>query len=294
MLTSFMEETLTRALQKAMYWHQMDVQRQPTERLMRDAAMMFATQSYDVLLAYFQADLSEAAKDEDDERKTAAILALVAAALAARLARDVATLRPGLEDALRVALLNGGLTRYGITADTRAIDAERYLRQHGADLVRDINEFTMKEMREVLAKGLREGVSSEELASRLMTKMDDYRLYRAKRIAVTETSKAWSYAELQSAGKMEDAGYKMVKEWLLGPMHPRYDPCDHNHEEGAIPLKRPFSTGDMAPPQHPNCGCSLITYPAGGEQPWGTQVLGGVPFMPFGFDQGDQTNATRG
>lgn len=289
----FMEETLTLALQKAMYWHQMDVQRQPTERLASAAAMMFATQSYDVLLAYFQADLSEATKKEEDDDKIAAILLLIAAALAARLGRDVATLQPGIDDALRVSLLNGGLTRYGITADIRAINAEKYLRVHGAELVKGINEVTMKEMRDVLAKGLREGVSSEELASRLMTKMDDYRLYRARRIAVTETSKAWSYAELQSAGKMEDAGYKMVKEWLLGPMHPRYDPCDHNHEEGAIPLKRPFSTGDMAPPQHPNCGCSLITYPAGGEQPWGTQVLGGLPFAPFGFDQGDQTNANR-
>jgi len=150
----------------------------------------------------------------------------------------------------------------------------------------------MQELRQVLARGLRDGVSMEDLASRLMTKMDDYRLYRARRIAITESSKAWSYAELKSAGAMEDAGYKMVKEWLLGPAHPRYDICDHNHEEGAIPLNRSFSSGDMAPPQHPNCGCSLITYPAGGDQPWGTQVLGGLPFMPYGFDQGDR-NANR-
>jgi hypothetical protein len=291
-LTDFMEEALTRALQKAMYWHQTDVQRQPRERIERLAASVFAAQSYDILLAFFQADLSEATKEQEDERKIAAILFLIAAALAARLGRDVAMLTPGLEDALRVALLNGGLTRYGINADIRAIDAERYLRQHGAELVKGINEFTMKELREVLARGLREGVSMEDLASRLMTKMDDYRLYRARRIAVTESSKAWSYAEMESAGRMEDAGYRMVKEWLLGPAHPRYDICDHNHEEGAIPLNRSFSSGDMAPPQHPNCGCSLITYPAGGDQPWGTQVLGGLPFMPFGFDQGDP-NANR-
>lgn len=290
--TDFMEEALTRALQKTMYWHQMDVQRQPRERIERLSASMFAAQSYDILLAFFQADLSEATKEEEDDRKIAAILFLIAAALTARLGRDVAGLSPGLEDALRVALLNGGLTRYGITADLRAIDAERYLASHGAELVKGINDFTMQELRQVLARGLRDGVSMEDLASRLMTKMDDYRLYRARRIAITESSKAWSYAELKSAGAMEDAGYKMVKEWLLGPAHPRYDICDHNHEEGAIPLNRSFSSGDMAPPQHPNCGCSLITYPAGGDQPWGTQVLGGLPFMPYGFDQGDQ-NANR-
>ena len=287
-LTDFMEEALTRALQKTMYLHQVEVQHAARELIVRDSAWMFASQAYDVLLAVFTADLSEAtAQEKENDRKVAIILAAITAALLARLGRDVAALRPGLTAALTTAIVNGGLSRYGITTDLRAIDAERYLIEHGAELVKGINEFTREEFKTILANGLRDGLSTEDVASRLMAKMDDYRYYRAQRIARTEASKAWSYAEMQSAGLMEEAGYKMVKEWLLGPMHPFYDPCDHNHEAGAIPLNRPFPAGDMAPPQHPNCGCSLITYPAGGNQPWGTPVDGALPFMPLGFDQGD-------
>ena len=291
-LTDFMEEALKRALQKAMYWHQIDVQREPRRRIENDAGLLFAEQAYDVLLAYFQADLSEAPREDEDDRKVAIIIAAIAAALLARKRRDVGLLRPGLEQALRVGANFGGLARYGITTDLQAIRAEQYLLEHGGELIKDLNDFTVKELRQTLARSVREGASIEDTASRLMTKMDDMRWYRAKRIAITESSKAWSYAELEAADVMEKAGFNMVKEWLLGPAHPRYDICDHNHEEGAIPLKQLFSSGDMAPPQHPNCGCSLITYPAGGDQPWGSQVLGQMPYMPFGFDTGDK-NADR-
>jgi len=89
---------------------------------------------------------------------------------------------------------------------------------------------------------------------------------------------------------MEQAGFMMVKEWLLGPLHERMDLCDDNNQAGAIPLQQPFPSGDMATPQHPNCGCSIITYPAAGQpQPWGTAVGGLIPYPP-GFNQGD-TNA---
>jgi hypothetical protein len=285
------QETLDRALQRTLYWHQTDLQQAAIAQIQRDAASMFAGQSYDILNAVMLADIREAKKEEDDDRKKAILLLLlaaIAAALAGRLDHDVALLRPGLTTALETAVSNGGLVRYGITPDMRAIDAERYLREHGADLVKGINQFTQEQMRVILADGLRRGQSIEDVASRLMGTMDEMRWYRARRIAITESSKAWSYAELQSAGEMAKAGYRMVKEWLLGPMHPKYDPCDHNHEQGAIPVDKTFSTGDMAPPQHPNCGCSLITYPAPGDQPWGTPVLGGLPVMPFGFEQGDQ------
>lgn len=283
------EETLTRALQKTAYWHQIEVQRPARELIAKDSALMFSAQAYDVLLAVYMADLSEAtAKEKEDDRKVAIILAAITTALAARLARDAAMLRPGLLEALTTAVVHGGLSRYGIEGSLNSIRAEQYLLNHGAELVKGINEFTREEFKTILANGLRDGLSTEDVASRLMAKMDDYRYYRAQRIARTEASKAWSFAEMQSAGLMEEAGYKMVKEWLLGPMHEVFDPCDHNHEAGAIPLKQLFPAGDMAPPQHVSCGCSLITYPAGGSQPWGTPVDGALPFMPYGFDQGDQ------
>lgn len=282
-----LEEALDKALAKTIYWHQIALLESSRRILEDNARQMFRAQAYDVLLAVFEADLSEATQEEKDKRKAAIVMAAIAAALAKRLSRDVQTLRPGLVAALTTAVIHSGLAKYGIKGDLHSLRAEEWLAQHGAELVKGINDYTREQMAGILADGLARGQSVEDIASRLTGRFEDMTYARARRIALTETSKAWSFAEMESANLMERAGYKMVKEWLLGPLHPRYDFCDHNHEAGAIPITQPFPMGDMAPPQHPNCGCSLITYPAGGDQPWGVQVLGQTPWMPFGFEQGD-------
>lgn len=280
-------KTLSKALAATMYLHRVEASKGAANIIERGAIDLFHSQSYDVLYALFESDLSESKKD-DDERKVAIILAAIAAALAARIGRDVQVMRPGLIAALSSAILNAGLTKYGVTADLRAIDAERFLREHGAELVKDINTYTRERLGRMLADAFARGDSIDVLASRIMAGFDDMTYARAARIARTEVVRAWSYAEMQSAELMEKAGFTMVKEWLLGPAHPRYDPCDHNHEQGAIPIHQPFSTADMAPPQHPHCGCSLITYPAPGKaQPWGAVVAGAVPYPPAWFDQGE-------
>jgi len=286
-------ETLDRALQDTMYLHHVETLRAPRTIMEDCLAKVFNAQSYDILLAIYEVDLGEATRDEEDDRKVALIIAAIAAVLAARLSRDVAIVRPGILAALTAAVVNGGLAKYAIPGDLRLIDAEKYLLTHGAELVTQINETTRQTIARILTDSVKSGLSVDDIASRIMANVDDMKWWRARKIAITETSKAWTFAELESAGLMEGAGYKMVKEWLLGPLHPRYDPCDHNHEQGAIPIHQPFSTGDLGPPQHPNCGCSLITYPASdAEQPWGRPVGGQTPFPPpFGYDPRRDENA---
>jgi len=281
-------ETLDRTLQKTLYWHRVDVLAPAIGTLQVNAQQMFAMQAYDILMGLFYADLSEASEEQKTKRRVAVVMAAIALALKNRLERDALTLRPGLAQALRTALVQSSFAKYGIQGDLASIRGEQWLLKHGAELVTQINEYSREAMSRLLADSFSKGEAIETTAQRLMANFDEMAKYRARRIAITETSKAWSYAEMESAASMERAGYTMVKEWLLGPMHPRYDICDHNADEGAIPLKQSFSSGDMAPPQHPNCGCSVITYPDGStEQPWGTQVIGQTPMMPFGSDQGD-------
>jgi len=283
-------EALSDTLAKTLYLHRTEALRGPANLLERDALAMFRMQAWDCLMAFSLADLSES-KSKDD-KKVAVIMAAIAAALRARMDRDTLILKPGLVAALSAALVHAGLAKYGITADLRSIAAEKWLLEHGAELVTGINDFTRQRMAAVLSKGLAAGDSAEALAQRLMSSFDSLSIDRARRIALTETSKAWSYAESQSAELMEQSGYMMVKEWLLGPMHPRFDICDHNNQAGAIPLHRNFPSGDPWPPQHPNCGCSVITYPdPSRKQPWGNAVLGAVPTIPFGRDQGDANAA---
>jgi len=281
-------ETLDLALQHSLYLHHRASMRAAEVQIENAAKAMFAMQSYDVLMALFTADMEEAAS-EKDERNRDIILAAIAAILAARLDRDVQTLRPGLVAALSAAVVNAALSKYGVAGDLRQIDAESYLRLHGAELVKDLNTFSRQRLAKMLADGLASGDSFDTIATRIMASFDEMNMARALKIARTEASKAWAYAELESARRMEEAGFVMVKEWLLGPLHAVMDPCDANHEAGAIPLHRPFPSGDMATPQHPNCGCSVITYPASGQpQPWGA-TIGGLPlYPPPGFDQGDE------
>jgi hypothetical protein len=286
---SSLQETLDRALAATLYQHRIDSLK-PAVRALEDASRrMFVAQAYDCLLAVYGADLSEATKEEDDERKAAAILLAIAAALALRLSRDVATLTPGLEQSLAIAVANAGLAKHGIHADLRSVKAQEWLAAHGAELVTGINQFTREQMAIVLRNGFAAGKSIDDIAADLMWKFHDMSYARAYRIAVTEANKAWTYAELEHAKLMEESGYKMVKQWLLGPMHPRMDRCDEAAEMGSVPLSHIYPNGIGGPPDHPHCGCCLTSYPDTGQsQPWGSLVLGLTP-TPFG--QGDANAA---
>lgn len=284
-----LQEALDKALASTLYYHRIESLK-PAVRTLSDASRrMFASQAYDSLLAVYSADLSESKRD--DERKAAVILAAITVALAARLSRDVSSLRPGLSQALTAALVNAGLAKHGIRADLRSVSAEKWLAEHGAELVKGINEFTRQQMAIILRDGFAAGKSVDAIASDLMMGFSEMSYARAYRIAVTEANYAWSHAELEHAARMEESGFTMVKEWILNPLHPRWDECDTCADVGAIPIKTPFPTGKQAPPDHPHCGCCLTSYPASdAQQPWGNTVLGLTPIVPFG-NRGDANAA---
>lgn len=70
-------------------------------------------------------------------------------------------------------------------------------------------------------------------------------------ISVTEMSRALNVSSLNSY-----AGFGVEKvDWLA------LDPCDRcsaNADQGALPIGTPFSTGDVNPPAHPHCRCTLL------------------------------------
>ena len=275
---------LGRALAATLYLHRVEALAPAIEVLRADVQQLFAEQGHDVLWLLYRNDplASEAGGGTADERRTALIMAAIAAALAARLSRDVAHLSPGLAQALAVALAQASLARYGVRGSLASINAQRWIAMHGAELVKGINEFTRDSLRSLLARSLAKGVPLDDIAREMVTRFADMNYARAYRIARTEASKAWSFAELEGARLMEESGFTMLKSWLLGPLHPRFDLCDMNSQAGGIPINEPFPTGDMATPQHPNCGCGIVTHPDPRvEQPWGTTVLGQVLLMPW-------------
>lgn len=286
-----MREALNRALAASVYQHRIDTLAPAVQTIDSAARNLFTAQSYDIAHALYMADLSEAQKEDDDDRKAAIILAAIAAALAARIGRDAATLAPGILDAMALSIARSGLARYGIAGDVRSLAAQQWLAQHGAELVRDINETTRQGIANIIQRGIARGDDIERIARSLLLHIDEMTPVRARKIALTETAKAWTEGELAQARLMEQSGYKMVKEWLLGPFHNVWDRCDQCADCGVVPIKFRFPNGAGGPPDHPNCGCCLVTYPAPDvAQPWGTMVLGQpLNFNPFA-DQGD-TNA---
>ena len=74
------------------------------------------------------------------------------------------------------------------------------------------------------------------------------------------TARAHSLGGLAAA---KDSGVVKTKSWLLGSEHDNDqndvpDECDDAANDGEIPIDEEFSSGDQAPPNHPNCSCSVI------------------------------------
>jgi hypothetical protein len=151
--------------------------------------------------------------------------------------------------------------------DGRAVE---YAKQRGAELVGKrvddlgnvvdnpnpawaIDDATRTMLRGTVTEAVEQGWSRNQLKAAIM---DDYAFSagRAKMIARTELNTAFVEGNL--------AGYKAAavpfKQWVLGDLHGAMDPCDLAAKDGVIPFDELFSSGDMAPPAHPNCTCTLL------------------------------------
>jgi len=123
--------------------------------------------------------------------------------------------------------------------------------KHGAKLVTQMDEETKRRLAKVISNGIEGKRGVPGLARDIRGEFSDMRKYRSIMIARTETANALSQASLDS---MKDMGIE-GKEWVTAG-----EPCDicsGNASDGVIHVNQAFSSGDMAPPAHPNCECAL-------------------------------------
>jgi hypothetical protein len=124
-----------------------------------------------------------------------------------------------------------------------------------------ITESTRDFLRSDITQAIDEGWSTQRLADTLE---ENYAFSEARceMIARTEAAKA------DIEGNMiayRESGVVEGKEWLISPGgHTEQDECDDNADDGVIGLDELFSSGDDAPPLHPNCLCSVV--PIVGEE----------------------------
>lgn len=128
-------------------------------------------------------------------------------------------------------------------------------RDNAADLVSQIEESTRDMLRATITTGIEDNLSAEAIADSLA---DGYGLSeeRASLIAMTEIASANSLGALAGYEEAANDGVKIKKSWLI--LGDACEDCQANADDGVIDLDQPFSSGDDAPPAHPNCRCVLV------------------------------------
>lgn len=125
--------------------------------------------------------------------------------------------------------------------------------EHGAQLVTQMDEETRRRLAQVISDGIKNKQGVPGLARDLRQSFGNMSTYRSELIARTETANALSQASLDN---MKDMGIN-GKEWVTAGDDRVSPDCQGNEAEGVIPTNQAFSSGLMAPPQHPNCRCAL-------------------------------------
>ena len=127
-----------------------------------------------------------------------------------------------------------------------------------------IIDYTRDLIRDRIAQGLEDNIGTPAIADSIeqLTEGEDgavrspFGSERAALIANTEVARANEQGKLVGFRGAADAGIALKKSWLT--MGEACDVCQDNEDDGPIDLDDDFSSGDDAPPGHPNCRCVLL------------------------------------
>jgi hypothetical protein len=136
--------------------------------------------------------------------------------------------------------------------------------------ISEITETTRGEVRAIMARALKEGLSIPATADFLRMSMRDLSRSRARMIAITETSRLVHGAALATLRIVSRVtGDKFSKRWLTaaGAEHPRHDKYD-GLDGQTVALNDPFDVGGY-PADHPGdpnlppdesiaCRCTVV------------------------------------
>lgn len=117
-----------------------------------------------------------------------------------------------------------------------------------------IEDSTRDMLRGTVSDALDGGWSNQRLAEAILenTAFSDS---RAEMIARTETA----FADVEgNVIAYRESGLVKGKEWLTAEDDKVSDECQANEEQGEIDFEDAFSSGEMWPPNHPNCRCDFV------------------------------------
>lgn len=155
---------------------------------------------------------------------------------------------------MRAAALRALDDTFNISFDKLSPEAIAYAKEHAAALIDDLSDTTKQDIQDAIAAALEgDGIDAaiEDIAAAVG---DDA---RAELIARTELMDAANQGALEAMSSAQDAGLlsaNATKVWIASP-----DACDDclDLDDEEVALDDDFSSGDDAPPAHPNCRCSI-------------------------------------
>jgi len=119
-------------------------------------------------------------------------------------------------------------------------------------LIKTVDDTTKKWIVKAIWKGKKERLTNPEIANVIRAKLSDTFKSRVESIVFTETANALNLAEFTTAQK----NGATHKRWLTAGA--RVCPiCMGNEGEGKIGINETFSSGNVRPPAHPLCKCTL-------------------------------------
>jgi Phage Mu protein F like protein len=182
-------------------------------------------------------------------------------------------LTPELESAVRAGMSKGLLETNVSISNSDAINkfnaiAQKYASERAAemvgmkyddagDLVANpkaqyvISETTRKDLRNVIAQAFEDETPLSELVDEIKN-AGTFSVVRAQMIANTEVSRA------QAGGTYsvwEQTGVVQAVRWQNSNLPGVCADCIENAEAGEVPFGKPFPSGELYPPAHPNCRC---------------------------------------
>ena len=129
-----------------------------------------------------------------------------------------------------------------------------------------ITENTREMIRDIISNGLADNLSADEIADQI-EQSTAFSPERADLVAKTEITRINSEAALGAYRDAAAAGVQVKKRWIVAATDV-CDDCTLNAKQGPIALDEAFQSGDMSPPQHPNCRCAVapvVSMPDSGE-----------------------------
>lgn len=207
----------------------------------------------------FAEKLAKVEGDMSEEDRKALIASILAQLDSEDLGVDLTDVLDGpMQDAFKRAAAMG-LTQAGFDGVDRSIveqvdvRAVAYARERSAELIQDLAQTTIDDLREVIANGVDEGMSASDLADAI-DEMGGFGEARAETIARTELAKAHVEGNVEG---WRATGEVDGKESILGDLHAIDDVCDDCADAGVVGLEDDFVDGYDLPPYHPNCICDV-------------------------------------